>query len=44
MTVGDDFTAVQVLHLYETLEDNDDTQNVYPNFDIPEEVFARLPV
>ena len=43
VTVGDDLTAAQVLRLYETLEENDDTQNVYSNFDIPEEVFARLP-
>ena len=41
--VGDEATAAQVLHLYETLEDNDDTQNVYSNFDIPEAVLARLP-
>ena len=41
--VGDEGVAAQVLHLYETLENNDDTQNVYSNFDIPEEVAARLP-
>ena len=35
--------AAQVLHLYETLEDNEDTQNVYSNFDIPEEALAWLP-
>ena len=35
--------AAQVLPSYETLEDNDDTQNVYSHFDIPEEVLARLP-
>ena len=38
--VGDESAAVQVLPLYEKLEDNDDTQNVYFNFDIPEEVTA----
>ena len=43
VTVGDVAVAEQVLRLYETLEDNDDTQNVYSNFDIPEEVLARLP-
>ena len=41
--IHDEATAAQVLWLYETLEDNDDTQNVYPNFDIPEEVLSRLP-
>jgi YebC/PmpR family DNA-binding regulatory protein len=30
--------AQQMLRLVETLEDNDDVQNVYANFDIPEEV------
>ena len=33
--------AKQVLHLIEALEDLDDVQNVYANFDIPEEVMAR---
>ena len=35
-------TAAQILHLHETLEDNDDPQNVYSNFDISEEVLVRL--
>lgn len=30
--------AQQMLRLMETLEDNDDVQNVYANFDIPEEI------
>ena len=30
--------AQQMLRLVETLEDNDDVQNVYANFDIPEEI------
>ena len=30
--------AHQMLRLVETLEDNDDVQNVYANFDIPEEI------
>lgn len=33
--------AKKILNLMEALEDNDDTQNVYANFDIPEEVFAE---
>ena len=34
--------ARQVLTLIEALEDLDDVQNVYANFDIPEEVMASL--
>ena len=34
--------AKQVLGLIEALEDLDDVQNVYANFDIPEEVMAAL--
>jgi YebC/PmpR family DNA-binding regulatory protein len=34
--------ARQVLALLESLEDLDDTQNVYANFDIPESVMAEL--
>jgi YebC/PmpR family DNA-binding regulatory protein len=32
----------KVLRLVETFEDHDDVQNVYANFDIPEEVMATL--
>jgi YebC/PmpR family DNA-binding regulatory protein len=34
--------ATQVLRLIEALEELDDVQNVYANFDIPEEVMAAL--
>jgi transcriptional/translational regulatory protein YebC/TACO1 len=34
--------AKQVLALLEALEDLDDTQNVYANFDIPESLMAEL--
>ena len=34
--------AQQMLRLMEQLEDHDDVQNVYANFDIPEEVMAAL--
>jgi len=34
--------AQQMLRLVETLEDNDDVQNVYANFDIPEEVMNAV--
>lgn len=33
--------AEQVLNLVETLEDHDDVQNVYANFDIPEEILQQ---
>ena len=38
----DGSAATQVLRLVEALEDLDDVQNVYANFDIPEEVMASL--
>ena len=34
--------AKQVLALIEALEDHDDVQKVYANFDIPEEVMEQL--
>jgi YebC/PmpR family DNA-binding regulatory protein len=43
VSVGDEATALQVLRLCESLEDDDDVQNVYSNLDIPDEMLARLP-
>ncbi|HEY5754053.1 MAG TPA: YebC/PmpR family DNA-binding transcriptional regulator [Chthoniobacterales bacterium] len=40
--VADEQTAAQVLRLCEALEDNEDVQAVHANFDIPEDVLARL--
>lgn len=37
--VGDE--AKQILGLVEALEDNDDVQNVYANFDVPEEIMEQ---
>lgn len=37
----DESSAEQMLKLVEALEDHDDTQNVYTNFDIPEEVMTK---
>jgi len=37
-----DDRAGQMLKLMEKLEDNDDVQDVYANFDIPDEVMERL--
>ena len=38
----DEETAAGVLKLIEALDDNDDVQNVYANFDIPDAVMQRL--
>jgi YebC/PmpR family DNA-binding regulatory protein len=38
----DEETATGLFKLLETLEDSDDVQNVYANFDVGEEVMARL--
>ena len=38
----DEERAVSVLKLIDILEDNDDVQNVFANFEIPDEVIARL--
>jgi len=34
--------AGQMMRLMEAIEDNDDVQNVYANFDIPEEVMNAV--
>jgi len=38
----DEQKAAQVLKVMEKLEDNDDVQNVYANFDIPDDIMERL--
>lgn len=38
----DEEGAQKLLKLIDTLEDNDDVQNVYSNFDIPEDILAKL--
>ncbi|MBD3380221.1 MAG: YebC/PmpR family DNA-binding transcriptional regulator [Candidatus Omnitrophica bacterium] len=40
--VEDTETAKKLLRLIEDLEDNDDVQNVYSNFDIPDEILSRI--
>jgi YebC/PmpR family DNA-binding regulatory protein len=42
-TVADPQTAAQVIRLCDELEDNDDVQNVYANFDVAEDILAALP-
>ncbi len=38
----DEGKAAQMLKLMEKMEDNDDVQNVYANFDIPDEIMEKL--
>jgi YebC/PmpR family DNA-binding regulatory protein len=38
----DESRAASLMKLIDALEDNDDVQNVYANFDIPDSVLARL--
>ena len=40
----DESTAKRVLKLIELLEDHDDVQNVWSNFDIPDEILERIEV
>jgi YebC/PmpR family DNA-binding regulatory protein len=40
--VLDENSAEQMMRLVELLEDHDDVQNVYTNFDVPEEVIAKV--
>ncbi len=39
--VADEKTARAILGLVEALEDNDDVQDVYANFDIPDEIMEK---
>jgi YebC/PmpR family DNA-binding regulatory protein len=40
--VGDESDAKKILRLIDQLEDNDDVQDVYANFDIPEQVLEAV--
>jgi transcriptional/translational regulatory protein YebC/TACO1 len=40
--VEDEKTAQQLLKLMDALEDNDDVQNAYANFDIPDEILNAV--
>ncbi len=40
--IEDEKTAQQMLRLMEMLEDHDDVQNVYANFDIPEDLMSKI--
>ena len=40
--VDDEASAKKLMRLIEALEDNDDVQDVYANFDIPERVLEAV--
>jgi transcriptional/translational regulatory protein YebC/TACO1 len=40
--ITDEKTARQILKLLESLEDHDDVQNVYANFDIPDDIMESV--
>ena len=40
--VSDDSTAKRVLKLIELLEEHDDVQSVWANYDIPDEILERV--
>jgi len=40
--ISDEHTAKRIFSLMEAFEDHDDVQNTYANFDIPEEIIARI--
>jgi len=40
--INDAQTAKKIVSLMESLEDHDDVQNVYANFDIPDEIMAEM--
>jgi YebC/PmpR family DNA-binding regulatory protein len=42
VAIDDESTAKQVVRLVEGLEDNDDVQDVYANFDIPDDVLEAV--
>ncbi len=41
LNISDADTAAKIMKLMEALDDHDDVQNVYANFDIPEELMAE---
>jgi transcriptional/translational regulatory protein YebC/TACO1 len=40
--ISEEKTARQILKLLESLEDHDDVQNVFANFDIPDEIMEAV--
>jgi len=44
MPNDESIAAAQILRLCDALEDNDDVRNVHANFDLPEELLAKLSI
>jgi len=42
LRIEEEKKAEQILRLVEVLEDHDDVQKVYANFDIPDEIIERV--
>lgn len=42
VTIGDEQTARKVIGLMEAIEDHDDVQNAYANFNIPDAIMSKL--
>jgi YebC/PmpR family DNA-binding regulatory protein len=42
IAINDEHTAKKIISLMEDFEDHDDVQNAYANFDIPDEIMARM--
>jgi transcriptional/translational regulatory protein YebC/TACO1 len=42
VALGDASTAKQVLRVIDALEEHDDVQDVYANFDIPDDVLSAV--
>ena len=42
IAINDEQTAKKIISLMEAIEDHDDVQNAYSNFDISEEIMARI--
>ena len=42
VAIDDESSARKLVRLIEALEDNDDVQDVYANFDIPEQVLEAV--
>ncbi len=40
--INDKETARKIIRLMEAIEDHDDVQNAYSNFDIPQEIMAEV--
>ncbi|HEY8353287.1 MAG TPA: YebC/PmpR family DNA-binding transcriptional regulator, partial [Sphingomonadales bacterium] len=42
ITLADEEQARQLMKLLDALDDNDDVQDVYGNYEVPEEIMAKL--